>query len=123
MGITINKKSQQQNHRLKTDNSLSHRGLKCILLAPNLALDYAVVEVQEMFSSHGDLLTIAMYHHGETLVKLTHHDETKKRAHDSQIVRAKENSSRATVGPATYKHQTPTHRLKLYVRAAIESEA
>ena len=55
------------------------------------ALDSAVVEVQEMFSSHGRLLTIAMYHHGETLlIKLTHCDETKKRAHDSQIVRAKE---------------------------------
>ena len=26
-----------------------------------------------------------------TLIKLTFHDETKKRAHDSQIVRAKEN--------------------------------
>ena len=26
-----------------------------------------------------------------TLIKLTLHDETKKRAHDSQIVRAKEN--------------------------------
>ena len=25
------------------------------------------------------------------LIKLTHYDETKKRAHDSQIVRAKEN--------------------------------
>ena len=25
------------------------------------------------------------------LIKLTHHDETKERAHDSQIVRAKEN--------------------------------
>ena len=31
------------------------------------ALDSAVVEVQEMFSSHGSLLTNAMYHHGETL--------------------------------------------------------
>ena len=46
-----------------------------------------------------------------TLIKLTLHDETKKRAHDSQIVRAKENlklshggsSYRATVGPATDK--------------------
>ena len=28
-----------------------------------------------------------------TLIKLTLHDETKKRAHDSQIVRAKENQS------------------------------
>ena len=55
------------------------------------ALDSAVVEVQEMFSSHGGHLTNAMYHHGETLIKLTHHDETKKRAHDSQIARAKEN--------------------------------
>ena len=27
------------------------------------------------------------------------------------------------MGPATDKHQTPTHRLKLYVRAFIESEA
>ena len=31
------------------------------------ALDSAVVEVQEMFSSLGGLLTNAMYHHGETL--------------------------------------------------------
>ena len=30
---------------------------------------------------------------------------------------------RATVGPTTHKHQAPTHRLKLYVRAVIESEA
>ena len=51
-----------------------------------------VVEVQEMFSTHGGHLTNAMYHHGKnTLIKLLHHDETKKRAHDSQIVRAKEN--------------------------------
>ena len=27
------------------------------------------------------------------------------------------------VGPATAKHQAPTHRLKLYVRAVFESEA
>ena len=32
------------------------------------ALDSAVVEVQEMFSSHGSLLTKVMYHHGETLL-------------------------------------------------------
>ena len=34
--------------------------------------------------------------------------------------RAEEN---LTVGPATAKRQAPTHRLKLYVRAVIESEA
>ena len=32
-----------------------------------VALSSAVVEVQEIFSLHGSLLTIAMYHHGETL--------------------------------------------------------
>ena len=58
-----------------------------------------------------------------TLIKLTLHDETKKRAHDSQIVRAKENLKLSHGGPATDKHQAPTHRLKLYVRAVIESEA
>ena len=52
----------------------------------------------------------------------THHDEIKKRARDSQIVRAKENLM-AMVGPATDKHQAPTHQLKLYVRAVIETEA
>ena len=31
------------------------------------ALDSAVVEVQEIFSSHGGHLTNAMYHHGDTL--------------------------------------------------------
>ena len=57
------------------------------------ALDSAVVEVQKMFSSHGTLLSIALYYLGEkTLIKLlTHYDETKKRAHDSQIVRVNEN--------------------------------
>ena len=58
-----------------------------------------------------------------TLIKLTLHDETKKRAHDSQIVGAKENLKLSHMDPATDKHQAPTHRLKLYVRAVIESEA
>ena len=44
-----------------------------------------------MFSSHGGHPTNAMHHHGEILQSNKHHDETKKRAHDSQIVRAKEN--------------------------------
>ena len=33
----------------------------------NLSPRFAVVEVQKLFSSHGSLLTIAMYPHGETL--------------------------------------------------------
>ena len=57
------------------------------------ALDSAVVEVKEMFSSNGSHQTNAMYVTSwrNTLIKLTHQDETKKKAHDSQIVRAKEN--------------------------------
>ena len=91
MEVIINKSQQQQNHCLRTDSSLSHRGLYAFNWYQIFALDSAVFEVQEMFSSYGGHLTNAVYHLGETLVKLTHHDETKKRAHDSQIVRAKEN--------------------------------
>ena len=42
MGSTPKIYQQQQNHHLRTDRSLSHRGgggLKCILLAANFALD------------------------------------------------------------------------------------
>ena len=78
-----------------TDSSLSHRwgggDLNAFYWYQIFALDSAVVEVQEMFRSHGSHLTIGMYHYGETLIKLIHHDETKKRAYDSQIVKAKEN--------------------------------
>ena len=54
--------------------------------------------------------------------KHSHHDEAKKRAHDSQIVRAKENL-KLSPGESRYrfKHQAPTHRLKLYVRAVIQA--
>ena len=56
-------------------------------------------------------------------IKPTHYDDTKKRAHDSQIVRAKETLKLTTVGEANNKHQAPTNGLKLYVRAVIKSEA
>ena len=42
-------------------------GLNAFYWYQIFALDSAVVEVQEMFSSHGGHLTNAMYHHGETL--------------------------------------------------------
>ena len=73
MGVTINKNQQQQNHRLRTENSLSHRGrgggggLNAFYWYQIFTLNSAVVEVQEMFSSQGGLLTNAWYHHGETL--------------------------------------------------------
>ena len=49
------KSQQQQNHRLKTDSSLSHRGLNTFYWYQILALDSAVVDVQEMFNSHENL--------------------------------------------------------------------
>ena len=47
-----------KNNAIRIKFGLSHRGgggrgLKCILLVPTNLLDSAVVEVQEMFSSHG----------------------------------------------------------------------
>ena len=60
MGITINK-SQQQNHILRTESSLSHRvgggGLNAFYLYQIFALDSDVVELQELFSPQGSILT------------------------------------------------------------------
>ena len=65
-----------------------------------------------MLSLHEGFLTIAMYHHRElpkycnasskrnNQIKLTHYDETKKKAHDSQIARAKENPKLSHGGPS-----------------------
>ena len=60
---------QQQNHCLRTGSNLSHRGrgLNAFYWYQIFALDFAVVEDQEMFSLHGGLLTFAMYHNGEIL--------------------------------------------------------
>ena len=87
---------QQQNHRLTTNISLrppppgrGGGGGKCILLAPNLALDYVVVKTKMLLSSQRNYL-----------IKLTHFDETKERAHASQIARAKENPKLSYGGPS-----------------------
>ena len=66
------------------DSSLSHRGgLNAFYWYQIFALASAVVEVQKIFNSHGGHLTNAMYHHGKhNQIKLTLHDEKKKRAHD-----------------------------------------
>ena len=69
MGVAINNKSttatepppsNEQQPKLPED-------LNVFYWYQILAPDSAVVEVQEMFSLHGSLLTIAMYYHGETL--------------------------------------------------------
>ena len=92
MGVTINKVNKNRTTVLeRTAAQGTGGGLNAFYWYQIFALDSAVVEVQEMFRSHGSLPTIAMYLHEETLIKLTHYDETKKQAHDSQIVKAKEN--------------------------------
>ena len=64
MGVTINKKSTTTepppwNGQQPKQPEGGGGGLN--------AFYSAVVEVQEIFSSHEGLLTNAMYHHGETL--------------------------------------------------------
>ena len=67
MGVTINKKSTttkpppQNGQQPKPPG-----GLNAFYRHQILALDSAVAEVQEMFSSNGGHLTNAMNHHGET---------------------------------------------------------
>ena len=56
-------------------------------------------------------------------MKLTHYDETKGRAHDSQIVRAKENLKLSYVGSSQRQSSDTNKMIKLYVRAVIEYEA
>ena len=51
-----------------------------------------------------------------------YYDEAKKMALGSQIVWPKEVTSWVTVGTATAKHRAPPHWIKLYVRAAMESD-
>ena len=51
------------------DSSPSHQdagGLNAFYWYQIFALDSAVVELQKLFSSHGSLLTIALYYHAET---------------------------------------------------------
>ena len=67
MGVTIN--CQQQNHRLRMDSSESHWGsLNAFYWYQIFALDSAVIEAQKMLSWHGGFLTIAMFHHRETIL-------------------------------------------------------
>ena len=50
-------------------------------LAPNLPLDSVVSKTQILLSLHRGFLTNATNHRKNNLIKLTHYDETKKRAH------------------------------------------
>ena len=87
----------QQNHRLKTDGSLSHwgggGGLNAFYWRQISILDSVVVITQKLLSSHGGFLTNASSHRINR-IKLTHYDGTKKRAHVSQIANAKESRAK-----------------------------
>ena len=73
MGVTINKKSTTTTEPppLNGEQPKPPGGLNAFYWYQIFALDSAVVEVQEMFSSHGSLLTNAMYHHAEAFRKLS----------------------------------------------------
>ena len=66
MGVTINKKSTTTEPPPKNGQQPKPLGgFNEFYWYQIVAIDSAVVEVQEMFSSHGGLLTNAMYHYGE----------------------------------------------------------
>ena len=65
MGVTNNNRTTTTTLERRADKP--PEGLKAFYWYQIFALISAVVEIQEMFSSHGGLLTIAMYHHGKTL--------------------------------------------------------
>ena len=70
MGVTINKKStttEPPPENGQQPKPPGGGGLNAFYWYQTFALDSAVVEVQEMFSSHECHLTNAMYHNGETL--------------------------------------------------------
>ena len=65
-----NNKQKVNNNRTTTLERTAAQatgGLNAFYWRQIFVLDSAVVEVQEMFSSHGGHLTNTMYHHGETL--------------------------------------------------------
>ena len=55
---TINQ--QQQNHSLRKDSILSHRGNKCILLAPKLRHSFCFVKTQKLFSFYDQFFFASM---------------------------------------------------------------
>ena len=81
MEVTINKKSTTTEPPPKNGQQpKTPGGLNTFYWFQIFALDSAVVEVQEIFSSHGGHLTNAFSSWRNTLIKSKHHDETKKKA-------------------------------------------
>ena len=69
MGVIINNNYSNNNSTTALERTAAKPagGLNAIYWYKIFDLVSADVEKQEMFSSHGSLLTIAMYHHGKTL--------------------------------------------------------
>ena len=64
-----------------------------------------------------------MYHQRDNLIKLSHYDETKKKAHDKQVVLAKENLKLSNVGPNQRPTSGANQWIKLYAGDVIQSMA
>ena len=77
------------------------------------ALDSAVVEEQNCLARNWGVpnyCNVSSWRNN--LIKLTHYDETEKRAHDSQIVRAKENLKYSHSGPCYRQASGTNPRIK-----------
>ena len=64
-----------------------------------------------------------MYHQRDNLIRLSQDDETKKKAHDKQVVLAKENLKLSYVGPNQRQTSGTNQWIKPYARAVIQSVA
>ena len=81
------------------------------------ALGSVVVKTQTCLARMKGFLTIAMYERNN-IIKYTHYDETKQKAHDLQIVRAKGNLKLSYDG-SRQKQKSGTNQPKLNFRAVL----
>ena len=92
MGITINNESRKQNYRLITVKATGGGGINAFYWYQIFDLDSAVVEAQVVLSLLEGLITIAMYHHRETILKSNYRTLVKQRK-GLMHHRAKDNSN------------------------------
>ena len=87
------------------------------------ALDYIVVKTQNWCSLHGSFLTLQCINTENDLIRLTHYEDTKKTAHDSQIARAKVNLKLSHGGPSQRQAPDTNQPIKGLRSAVIVSDA
>ena len=93
----------------RTAAKATGRGLNCIFWYHIFVQDSAGVEAQNMLSLHGRFLTIAMSHHRRQFNLINALWWNRKMAHNSQIVKAKENLKLSDGGPS-YSQASGTNR-------------